>query len=641
MEARRRWLMQAGALASSVSLPLWAPRVSAQSASTLNALPRVALIIGNSKYSEWPLRNPGNDARGIAGELQKMGFQVNLKLDAGRNEMIEAIRAFGIELGRKKGIGMFYYAGHGAQLAWKNYLIPVDAVIDRIEDMQTKTVELNSLLDGLIKAQNPMNVIILDACRDNPFGNKAQAQQKGLSQFDAPPGSLLAYATSPGNTAADGDGANGLYTENLLRELKVPEAKIEDVFKRVRLNVRRKSEGQQIPWESTSLEQDFYFLPPAQVKKVSPEEAEKLFEEQLATWERIKSSKDPAPLEDFLRKYPSGNFSELAQFRLDKLLAEREAQAAQAEREKQAALAEKSRLAEEKRLSEEKKLAEERQQAQEKRIAEERRVAEAKRIADEKRLAALNDERRRAEEARLAQERKLAEDRRLAEEKKLADEIRLAEEKRLEYEREAARAKAEAAKPVSAQPASVEASPYTKGTARIDTNFKVGDRYEYRETDIYTKIETRNIVMQISAITDDEVIFGNGRLVTDFFGNPLKTPNGWKFTGAQFYIAEYALGKKWITRFKVDHGGFTSENEYEFRVVTREKITVPAGTFDAFRIEGNGWSNGSRGGSVNVKPTYWIAPGIRRFIAGEMYKRHSSGKVIANERQELIAYTQQ
>jgi hypothetical protein len=305
---RRHWLFQAGALASSVSLPLWAPGASAQSSSALNALPRVALIIGNSNYRDAPLRNPGNDAKDIAGELQKTGFQVTLKLDAGRSEMMEAIRDFGAELVKKKGIGTFFYAGHGAQLAWKNYLVPVDAVLDRIEDIQTKTVELNSLLEGLIKAQNPMNVIILDACRDNPFGNKVHSQQKGLSQFDAPPGSLLAYATSPGNTAADGEGANGLYTENLLREIKVPDAKIEDVFKRVRLGVRRKSNGAQIPWESTSLEDDFYFLPPQHVKKLSEQELEKLFNEELAVWESIKESKEPGPLEDYLRKHPERTF---------------------------------------------------------------------------------------------------------------------------------------------------------------------------------------------------------------------------------------------------------------------------------------------------------------------------------------------
>ena len=322
--SRRRWMKQAGALASSAALPLWIPGSSAQTPSAVSALPRAALIIGNTRYSEAPLRNPVNDAKAIAGELQRLGFNVNLQLDAGRAQMAGAIQSFGAELAKSKGVGLFYYAGHGAQLAWRNYLIPVDATIEKLEDMREKTVELKSLLDGLIRAGNPMSVIILDACRDNPFGTKVPMEQKGLSQFDAPPGSLLAYSTSPGHTAADGEGTNGLYTENLLRELEAPETKIEDVFKRVRLAVRRRSQGLQIPWESTSLEEDFYFRPPKQLKKLSDEELEKQFEEELATWEKIKDAKDPAPLEDYLRRYPSGKFSELAQFRLNRLLAKRE-----------------------------------------------------------------------------------------------------------------------------------------------------------------------------------------------------------------------------------------------------------------------------------------------------------------------------
>ena len=515
---RRHWLFQAGALASSVSLPLWAPASSAQSSSTLNALPRVALIIGNSNYRDAPLRNPGNDAKDIAGELQKTGFQVTLKLDAGRSEMMEAIRDFGAELVKKKGIGTFFYAGHGAQLAWKNYLVPVDAVLDRIEDIQTKTVELNSLLEGLIKAQNPMNVIILDACRDNPFGNKVHSQQKGLSQFDAPPGSLLAYATSPGNTAADGEGANGLYTENLLREIKVPDAKIEDVFKRVRLGVRRKSNGAQIPWESTSLEDDFYFLPPQHVKKLSEQELEKLFNEELAVWESIKESKEPGPLEDYLRKHPSGRFSELAQFQLDGALAR------QGEKKIQ--------------------------------------------------IAVEND------------------------------------------------------------------NPFTKGNARIDTQFKAGDSYTYREIDLYTKLETRRFEQRIARVTDDQVIYG--RLITDLLGNPIRGGDGNVFTGQQFLIAEYALGKKWSTRYKITYpNGQTGEFEVDFRVVARERITVPAGTFDAFRVEGEGWGRGWFG-SLSTKPKYWIAPGIRRPVASDEFRRSTKGgNVIANERRELVAYTQQ
>ena len=516
--ARRRWLRQAGALVSTVALPWRLPDAAAQSPSNLNALPRVALVIGNSKYIEAPLRNPGNDARDIAAELQKLRFQVNLRLDAGRNEMIEAIHLFGADLGAKKCIGVFYYAGHGAQLAWKNYLIPVDAAIARIEDMQTRAVELNSLLEGLIKAQNPMNVIILDACRDNPFGNKVQSQQKGLSQFDAPPGSLLAYATSPGNTAADGEGANGLYTENLLNELRVPEAKIEDVFKRVRLNVRRRSGGQQIPWESTSLEDDFYFLPPQRSGKPSEAETERQFSEELAVWEKIKNAKEPGPLEEYLRKNPSGRFSELVQFQLDRVLARQG-------------------------------------------------------------------------------------------EKKV--ELVFAPE-----------------------------NPFTKGVTRVDTLFKIGDSYSYRDIDMYTKQETRSVTQRVTAISDNEVIFNKGVLVTDLFGNQIKAPNGNVFTGAQFFIPEYALGKKWSTRYKITYReGQTGEFEVELKVVARETITVPAGTFDAFRVEGEGWGKGF--GNVNVKYKYWIAPGIRRPVASEDYRRLATGKVNANERRELTAYSQQ
>ena len=376
--SRRDWIKQASALSGATALPLLGTTALSFAQTKLAGLPRIALVIGNTRYRDAPLKNPVNDAKAIANELQQTGFRVNLQLDAGRSQMSGAIQSFTDELAKTKGVGLFYYAGHGAQLAWRNYLIPVDASIEKLEDMRERTVELAALLQGLHKASNPMNVIILDACRDNPFGTRVPTEAKGLSQFDAPPGSLLAYATSPGNTAGDGDGANGLYTENLLREIRVPDAKIEDVFKRVRLAVRRRSEGQQIPWESTSLEDDFYFVPPKQVKKLSDEEAEKLFEEELATWEKIKDSKEPEPLEDYLRQYPSGKCSELAQFKLDRLLATREKKRVEAERLAGRAEEEKrAKLAEERRLIEEKRLADERRLIEERRIAENQRIAEA------------------------------------------------------------------------------------------------------------------------------------------------------------------------------------------------------------------------------------------------------------------------
>ncbi|MEO8442038.1 MAG: caspase family protein, partial [Betaproteobacteria bacterium] len=280
---------------------------------TVNTAPRFALVFGNGKYPTVPLKNAPNDAKAIADQLKRMGFDVTIKLDATRSEMVETIRAFGSTLQKQKGVGLFYFAGHGAQLAWRNYLIPVDAQIKNAAEIDAQAVDMDMLLESMTRAKNPMNLIILDACRDNPFGGDVQMQQKGLSQVDAPPGTLLAYATAPGNTAADGLGANGLYTENVLKEMQAPAAKLEDIFKRVRLNVRLQSKGQQIPWESTSLEQDFYFRPPKDLKNLSLTETEQQFQDEFAVWEGIQDSTEPAPLEDYLRRYPSGKFSEFAQ----------------------------------------------------------------------------------------------------------------------------------------------------------------------------------------------------------------------------------------------------------------------------------------------------------------------------------------
>ncbi|HXD97968.1 MAG TPA: caspase family protein, partial [Candidatus Acidoferrum sp.] len=237
--------------------------------------------------------------------------------------MAAAVQSHVAEVAKRKSVGLFYYAGHGVQLAWRNYMLPVDAEVETIADIQRQGVEVNSLLEGLGRAGTAMNVIILDACRDNPFGHLQGVDQKGLSQMDAPRDTLLAYATSPGHVASDGAGANGLYTENLLREIAVREAKIEDVFKRVRLGVRRQSNGAQIPWESTSLEDDFYFIPPSRTVEPSETEKRRRFDEELALWQKIRGATDPAPLEDYLRRHPSGRFAELAQLQLDRVLARR------------------------------------------------------------------------------------------------------------------------------------------------------------------------------------------------------------------------------------------------------------------------------------------------------------------------------
>ena len=210
MNPDRRTVLKAGLAAGSLFLPLPYAWVWAQSegAHQLLRAPKIALVIGNSAYRHTTvLNNPANDAKAIASLLKSFGFDVTMKLDASRAELASNIQGHVEKLAENKGIGLFYFAGHGLQLAWRNYLVPVEAAIKKETDVPQQCMEIGSLIDGLNAAANPMNIIILDACRQNPFGNDFRDANKGLSQMDAPPSTLLAYATAPGNVASDGDGA--------------------------------------------------------------------------------------------------------------------------------------------------------------------------------------------------------------------------------------------------------------------------------------------------------------------------------------------------------------------------------------------------------------------------------------------------
>lgn len=219
---------------------------------------RIALVIGNSSYKSSPLQNPANDASDMAVVLRKLGFSVQLKINANQRSMEKSIRTFGKEL-RSGGIGLFYYAGHGLQVDGVNYLIPVDADIETEADVKYESVDAGRVLAQMEEAENHLNIIILDACRDNPFTRSFRSAKKGLTKMDAPAGSIIAYSTSPGSVAADGSGRNGLYTSYMLEHMKEPGLKIEDMFKKVRLGVSKESGKKQTPWESSSLMGDFYF----------------------------------------------------------------------------------------------------------------------------------------------------------------------------------------------------------------------------------------------------------------------------------------------------------------------------------------------------------------------------------------------
>ncbi|CAD5373269.1 CASPASE_P20 domain-containing protein [Rubrivivax sp. A210] len=281
--------------------------------------PRVAVVIGNAAYAGAPLANPVNDARLMTATLAGMGFEVVEARDASRTRMLEALAEAGRRLAGRQGTGLLYYAGHGLQVDWRNYMLPVDASPRSAAEVAAQALDVQAGLDVFRAAGCRMNIVVLDACRDNPFG--ASASGRGLAPVDAPPGSFLAYATAPGHLAEDGsvtDG-NGLYTRHLAREMQRADARIEDVFKRVRLQVRQFSQGRQVPWESTSLEDDFVFATGRRADAAPEARRDADFDAEKAEWDRVKDSSRAADLYDFLQRHPGGRLAEQAQFRLDQL----------------------------------------------------------------------------------------------------------------------------------------------------------------------------------------------------------------------------------------------------------------------------------------------------------------------------------
>ncbi len=221
---------------------------------------KVALVIGNASYQVAALKNPVNDAREMAKTLKEKGFEVILRENTTKTQMETAIADFGEKL-EKGATALFFYAGHGMQVSGHNYLIPIDAKLQSEQRVRLETVDVDVVLDQTSAAGAKVTMIVLDACRNNPFERRFRAVGGGLAQINAPEGTFIAYATAPGSVAADGEGANGLYTQEMLKALRQPGLKVEDVFKQVRINVAAATNGAQVPWEASSLTGDFYFTP--------------------------------------------------------------------------------------------------------------------------------------------------------------------------------------------------------------------------------------------------------------------------------------------------------------------------------------------------------------------------------------------
>jgi uncharacterized caspase-like protein len=275
---------------------------------------RIALVIGNAAYRNDPLDNPVNDARLIAESLKQSGFAVSLQENLDRRGLVNALREFSNHLAEST-IAVLYYAGHGLQLRDRNYLIPVDAEIRSEDEIPIASVDLGFMLGRMSTARSRINIVILDACRNNPFAGKGGPSAQGLAQMDAPVGTLLAYATAPGKLAADSNGGtNSLYATHLSRLMLTPGLPVELVFKRVREGVVRDTREQQVPWESSSLQGEFAFVPGVATPTASATDVEAAGE--LAFWSSIQASTRADEYRAYLRQYPNGRFVALAQTRV-------------------------------------------------------------------------------------------------------------------------------------------------------------------------------------------------------------------------------------------------------------------------------------------------------------------------------------
>lgn len=291
---------------------------------------RFALVVGNGSYATGKLANPRNDAEAIAKALVDVGFNVMTVLDANHDTLRAAIFDFGRKLRGGDGVGLFYFAGHGVQVDGENYLIPVGSDIKDISEVALASVSLSELLRTMDHGSGALNIAIIDACRDNPFKMSGRALSRGLAAVQAPTGTLIAFATGPGQVALDGTGANSPYTGALTAEMPSAGLPLEEIFRRTRRKVLEVTGGRQTPWEHSSLTAEFFFKPKATEQEAAARPGERLRaaasdeDTQLAElrdWEKIKGTTDKAVLKRHIQRYPNGSFTELAAVKLAKLQA--------------------------------------------------------------------------------------------------------------------------------------------------------------------------------------------------------------------------------------------------------------------------------------------------------------------------------
>jgi len=306
-------------------------------ASAAHAEKRVALVIGNSSYTHVPaLANPHNDAADMAAMLKSLGFEVVEGTDLDQNGMRATVRRFGEAL-QGADVSLFFYAGHGMQVAGTNYLVPVDAKLAREGDLDFDAIRLDLVL-AQMERETRTSIVLLDACRDNPMaqtlarsmGTRSANIGRGLARIESGVGTFIAFATQPGNVALDGQGRNSPFTAALVKHLPTTAADLGSIMISVRNDVLAATQGKQVPWEHSSLTGQFFFMPAATTAAAASPVAPLQASEQpveLAFWNSVKDTNDPQILKTYLDRYPSGTFAGLARVMLERLAKAPEASA--------------------------------------------------------------------------------------------------------------------------------------------------------------------------------------------------------------------------------------------------------------------------------------------------------------------------
>jgi len=293
------------------------------------AAKRVALVIGTDRYATLPsLNNAATDARGMAKKLKRFGFDVILKLNASQRAIGRALDDFENRL-RQAEVGLVFYAGHGIQARGKNWLIPADATVETEADLRYEGISAGDFLGAMERAGSQLNIVILDACRDNPLPKRTRSAARGLTVPVIPSGlkgTAIVYSASPGETAEDGPkGSHGVFTGELLKVLDRPGLKLEDVFKETARRVSSRTNGRQKPWINSSVTGDFYFKtasrPQAKRRPTTPPStsggtAASSAEMEALFWQSIQNSRDAADFNAYITQYPNGTFTGLARNRL-------------------------------------------------------------------------------------------------------------------------------------------------------------------------------------------------------------------------------------------------------------------------------------------------------------------------------------